>query len=306
MSKRKLASEESLTKHDPAGASGPSSQPKRARIQTSSPNSKKRPGKGVQGSDATSQERRGTVFKKSCPQKILERVARVMSQRFFMIDRRREGDELHEEFKVLGSTGNVYTVVISKFPSCDCPDASRGNHCKHILFIFLKVLQVSQSSGLWYQKALLASELQAIFANAPQAPNAALAHERVRNAYAHATGEAPISGSSAPTRRIPGPEDSCPICYESMHDISQERLVFCEECGNALHSECFEQWRRSAAQLTCVWCRAKWQRGDKNESGVSPSRMSGAYVNLGEVAGLTGERDTSTYHRSVRYKTNRA
>jgi hypothetical protein len=24
-----------------------------------------------------------------------------------MIDRRREGDELHEEFKVLGSTGNV-------------------------------------------------------------------------------------------------------------------------------------------------------------------------------------------------------
>ena len=29
------------------------------------------------------------------------------SNRFFMIDRRREGDELREEFKVLGSTGNV-------------------------------------------------------------------------------------------------------------------------------------------------------------------------------------------------------
>ncbi len=29
------------------------------------------------------------------------------STRFFMIDRRREGEELCEEFKVLGSTGNV-------------------------------------------------------------------------------------------------------------------------------------------------------------------------------------------------------
>lgn len=62
--------------------------------------------------------------------------------RFFMIDRRREGEKLCEEFKVLGSTGNVrwdqskysiyedfslccccwqvYTVTISRLPSCDC------------------------------------------------------------------------------------------------------------------------------------------------------------------------------------------
>lgn len=59
--------------------------------------------------------------------------------RFFMIDRRREGEELCEEFKVFGSTGNVrwdqnsqfvnfsfcccwqvYTVMIERLPSCDC------------------------------------------------------------------------------------------------------------------------------------------------------------------------------------------
>jgi hypothetical protein len=59
--------------------------------------------------------------------------------RFFMINRRREGEELCEEFKVLGSTGNVrwdqntqfgnfslcycwqvYTVLIGRLPSCDC------------------------------------------------------------------------------------------------------------------------------------------------------------------------------------------
>ncbi|KAI0004228.1 hypothetical protein BJV74DRAFT_809981 [Russula compacta] len=211
-----------------------------------------------------------------------------------MIDRRREGDKLCEEFKVLGSTGNVYTVIIGSSPSCNCPDATRGNHCKHILFIFLKVLQVPQSSNLWYQKALLTSELQSIFANAPRAPNA-LAHDKVRDAYARATGQAPTSTPSGSNRRIPTPEDSCPICYDGMHGISQDKLVFCEECGNALHTECFEQWRRSAAKLTCVWCRAKWPMGIKDGAGASST--SGGYINLGNVAGLSGERDTSSCTR---------
>ena len=40
--------------------------------------------------------------------------------RFFMIDRRREGEELSEEFKVLGSTGNVrwdQNTQFGEFPS---------------------------------------------------------------------------------------------------------------------------------------------------------------------------------------------
>jgi len=69
-----------------------------------------------------------------------------------MIERERLEGELKEAFKVLGSTGNVYTVTISHVPSCDCPDALKGNHCKHILFIFLKVLGVPESSGHYYQK----------------------------------------------------------------------------------------------------------------------------------------------------------
>jgi len=277
---------------DSAGTSGPSQ--KRA-PQTSRPRAKrlrKDPGKDPQSADVTLPEKRGALFKKSCPKNILDRVGRVKSQRFFMIDRKREGDELKEEFKVLGSTGNVYTVIIGKVPSCDCPDASRGHHCKHILFIFLKVLQVPESSGLWYQKALLHSEIESVFTNAPLAPNV-IANDTVRNAYASATGKLSTSASSSTKRRIPGPEDNCPICYESMYGESEGRLTFCEECGNALHSECFEQWRQSrrVAELTCVWCRAKPR---KKESGASTT--SEGYVNLGQVAGLSGKRDTSSYH----------
>lgn len=80
-------------------------------------------------------EKRAARVKTTCPKNIQERVARVMSQRspalpcgkplfkstrFFMIERERNPNELRETFKVLGSTGNVYTVRIDTLPSCDC------------------------------------------------------------------------------------------------------------------------------------------------------------------------------------------
>ncbi|OJT07851.1 Mitogen-activated protein kinase kinase kinase 1 [Trametes pubescens] len=236
--------------------------------------------------DAPVPEKRGAIFKKACPKNIIERVERVMQQRFFMIDRRRQGTELKEEFSVLGSTGNVYTVVIDKKPSCTCPDASKGNHCKHILFIFLKVLQVTQKSGYWYQKALLTSELVEIFAEAPQAP-AAIAHERIRNAYAQATGKAiPSSSQKSGKKRLPGKEDDCPICYENMHGASETLLVFCEECGNGLHKECFQQWANAAkGAATCVFCRAEWVAPVAVGGSKAASRSAEGYINLAGVAG---------------------
>lgn len=49
-------------------------------------------------------EKRLARFKAVCPKNIKERVDRVMTQRFFMIERKRTQGELREEFKVLGST----------------------------------------------------------------------------------------------------------------------------------------------------------------------------------------------------------
>ncbi|KAI0033393.1 hypothetical protein K488DRAFT_47803 [Vararia minispora EC-137] len=247
-------------------------------------------------------EKRLARFKPRCPQNILDRLDRVMSQRFFMVDRRREDGELREEFSVLGSTGNVYTVTIAHLPSCSCPDAVKGNHCKHILFVFLKVLQVSQSSELWYQKALLSEELETIFSEAPLAPNA-LAHPHVLEAYTRATGRQPSAsalqdgGAATGKRRMPSEGDDCPVCYESMLGTGEKTLTFCEACGNALHDECFRQWAASAAKLTCVYCRAPWVRptaARRVDGGIGTSREG--YLNLGRVAGLSPVRDTSSYY----------
>lgn len=37
-------------------------------------------------------------------------------------------------FGIVGSTGNIYNVVIGKEPVCNCPDGRKGNQCKHICY----------------------------------------------------------------------------------------------------------------------------------------------------------------------------
>jgi len=248
--------------------------------------------------DAPVPEKRGAKFKRACPKAILERVDRVVSQRFFMIDRKRNGEELREEFSVLGSTGNVYTVVIDRRPSCSCPDFGKGNHCKHILFIFMKVLQVPYEATHWYQKALLSTELAEIFAQAPLAPNS-VAHPHIREAYARATGKVSTSaGDASDKRRMPGEEDDCPICYENMHKDDVKKLTFCASCGNGLHLECFQQWARGKAKPTCVFCRSEWVV--PGAAGAKAGRSSEGYLNLASVAGLSPQRDTSSYYHGPR------
>ena len=55
----------------------------------------------------------------------------------------------------------VYIVTVGKYPACTCPDFhSKGNLCKHYLFIMLRVLRLDQSDPLVWQKALLKTEVQ--------------------------------------------------------------------------------------------------------------------------------------------------
>ncbi|GAA6015001.1 hypothetical protein JCM11491_002389 [Sporobolomyces phaffii] len=217
-----------------------------------SPASKPRKGEPGYGQP---QEKRLKVVKRACPKATQERVSRVMSQRFFCIGRDRTS-ELTEEFKVLGSTGNVYTVRVDHVPTCDCPDGQKGNHCKHILFVFLKILQIPQSVNLWYQSALLTSELRAIFANARPAPQN-IVEERVKKIYRVATGkeaqgDEADTGTSLVKKRLPKEDDTCPICYEDFTPGSEKGLVFClsaQGCGNPLHVQCFQNWARTATPV---------------------------------------------------------
>jgi hypothetical protein len=100
-----------------------------------------------------------------------------------------------------------------------------------------------------------------------------------------------------------------------MHGADKNKLTWCDECGNALHKECFDQckffiwpcgWntllmgdlitgaRTSGNNLTCVWCRAKWILPASGNAAASGSMTSEGYMNLGSVAGVNTVRDTSS------------
>ncbi|KAG8895771.1 hypothetical protein FRC00_006945 [Tulasnella sp. 408] len=214
-----------------------------------------------------------------------------------MIDRQRNGEDLREVFKVLGSTGN--------------------------LFIFLKVLDVPVDSKGWYQKyvretyqdldqavltvrdcrALISSELQEIFDNARPNP-ASVASQRVREAYGEITGTSSSQGPSKPTQPPEGrrkfeEDDECAVCYETLKDVPDSDLVWCGTCKNALHKECFSNYRRSkiGQPVTCPHCRSEMDDGTPVGKGKGKATISeDGYLNLASAAGVSRVRDTSTYY----------
>jgi hypothetical protein len=125
-----------------------------------------RRGRGGRARAATAspkEDKRLRVFRKAPPQTYLVKLERARTQRYipaylsvasppviyganwtcfwlrrlFVLNRKRTGtEEVPEEIvDIVGSTGNLYHVHVSKVPSCSCPDARKGNQCKHIVYV---------------------------------------------------------------------------------------------------------------------------------------------------------------------------
>ena len=65
-----------------------------------------------------SPEKRPKRYRDHAPQSVMVKHERVMTQRMFLVERSgRQNGALQEDFSVLGSTGNVYTVNVSMVPT---------------------------------------------------------------------------------------------------------------------------------------------------------------------------------------------
>ncbi|KAI9142021.1 hypothetical protein BKA69DRAFT_1156886 [Paraphysoderma sedebokerense] len=257
-------------------------------------------------------EKRATRYRKSATKDIIQRIDRAVSQRMYLVDRKEVSSHEHE-FAVLGSTGNVYNVKIRRFPECNCPDFEKHKNfstghsipCKHVLFIYLKVLKLERSSHIIYQTSLLQSELEALFAR--QVSNAVIANEQTIENYKVATGAssrtAKTSQSGLEESRKPIDGD-CPICFETMDPNKLDLLTWCRaQCGNNVHKDCFTRWSRASRGpdgATCVYCRCNWVESTK-ASGTNPKVLyKEGYMNLGNLQGLPSDRDHSSYYDGPR------
>lgn len=235
------------------------------------------------------EEKRLKRWRKKAPTTFLEVQSRALTQRMFALDRQRDAshpDHPVETISLAGTTGNVYTIIIDKVPSCDCPHAKKGNQCKHIAYVLTRVLRAR--ADLQYQLAFISSELREIFANAPPLPSETAA-----------SGDKEQDGKRKPI------EGECPICCVDFEPESGEEIVYCKAaCGNNIHADCFKQWEatKRGQKVTCPFCRSAWERSDaegeaaaKNVVKAGPKNGEG-YVNVAAQLGLSGRRDYSSYH----------
>ncbi|KAL6776045.1 hypothetical protein ACKKBG_A19580 [Auxenochlorella protothecoides x Auxenochlorella symbiontica] len=263
--------------------------------------------------------------------KVKERMARASESsghRLFLIERKRvdaggngvpevgpssradpaaeEQDEgnasLAEEFAVLGATGNVYSVTICRQPTCTCPDFLKGNLCKHILFVMLRVLGLKSSDPLVWQRALLTDEVKAVLSSAPCCTAAPMANAAVQASFRAMSGSQGPAEVSQESGLAPGQrpvEGDCPICMEAMAlgaGGAADQLTFCGVCGNNVHRGCIKLWqkhrRQAGSGASCPYCRGRWVDGLFPATSQA-DKGKGKYVNLTDLSSGHQGVDTS-------------
>ncbi|KAL7621761.1 hypothetical protein AAE478_009088 [Parahypoxylon ruwenzoriense] len=222
-------------------------------------------------------------FRARPPQNFHVVYERATSQRFYVLGRTRAGTAHcpEESVELTGSTGNIYFVHVARLPTCTCPHASKGHQCKHVLYVLSRVLRAR--FDLVYQLALLTTELQEIFTNAPPIESAD-----------------PNKKTDKNRKTLEG---DCPICYMPFEDA--EDTVYCRAtCGQNIHKECFEMWaatkRKSAGdQVTCPMCRTPWQGDDDILKKIKNKTVVGSdgYVNVANELGISRHRAPITMGR---------
>lgn len=171
--------------------------------------------KGVVVVAAAAAEKRLRRYRSRPTRKIQDRIDRAASQRLYLVHTE-DGPPQHPEhggpsckFSVLGSTGSLYTVVLSRVPTCGCPDHLKGNLCKHILFVLTKVVGLPVDSELVYQDALLTSELESILRKMKQRRDDLLfgvaANDAVRQIYMRMRQDTDGAGGGDPRGRSGNP-----------------------------------------------------------------------------------------------------
>jgi hypothetical protein len=187
---------------------------------------------------------------------------------------RGRGSDVEGTFTVLGTirngTRDSYTVKWYRWTPaghafwCNCPDhkfnsARKNMVCKHICFLITKVGRILNPA--FFENHRFTEEQHATFRQA--VGNAAIfadgARERERLVASAVSVQVIHPGASLETRRAQfmemrrpvGTEDSCPICYDEMGNVT---CLNCPTCSNNVHRECMEVWLER--NRSCVFCRS--------------------------------------------------
>lgn len=177
--------------------------------------------------------------------------------------------EIKKAYKVMGTTGNIYTVTLSNKIGCSCPDYKfRHKKCKHIYFVLIKLLKLKDVN----QEAFTTEELADL-----------LNRKDINDGGVVLSGEKMlkykklVNGNIEIIELEPKTDDLCPIC---MDDITNgEEYTHCKySCGKCIHTDCLNTYNKNKGtnKITkCLMCTRDFN--------VKPSvecKMENGYINL--------------------------
>ncbi|KAF7882598.1 uncharacterized protein EAF02_005961 [Botrytis sinoallii] len=188
---------------------------------------------------------------------------------------------------VLGTSGNVYTVILKKKPRCNCYEGNRGILCVHIVFILTKFLHLP--APLRHQSAFLEAELRCMVGD-----------------DVDWMGPVP-TGKFCPPKSVEE-QGTCSICLENLEGNAS--MTWCMgQCGQNFHLQCIWTWADTnfmdgQPDITCGHCRAPWICEDDAEY-CSLSELldrdvsKDEYFNVAELLGdYETEEDDAEAHQS--------
>ena len=178
------------------------------------------------------------------------RKERAFIQNIYLLHMVPSDNEYIRNFKVVGTTRNIYDVSIKEKPSCTCKDYENGNICKHIYFIMLRVMRIIGDVKNNYSK----EELLELFENIPDYINIDLLYDDV------------IIDDKIEEKNVPQKfDDMCPVCLDDITNETPE-LDYCKYgCGKSVHNKCFQIWNNTNpyGQNKCLFCRIDWIKEEK-------------------------------------------
>lgn len=160
-----------------------------------------------------------------------------------------EENTLERKYVIMGSTGNIYNVVINNIPTCTCPDfVTRHNRCKHIYFVLNRVMKVDNEDKEIYSE----TELQDMFNDIPNIMKHLMVNDELKDTYDK------LKSNNSVKCNKKDSDDICPICLDNLEN--GEELDYCKySCGKQIHKVCYGMWIKKHP-ATCVFCRAEWNK----------------------------------------------
>lgn len=223
------------------------------------------PGSRAKSRKKEPKEKRKAKYRPIPSQAVLDRMERSRIHRLFLVNKKIEGNAI--KCAVMGANGNIYNCSIDTKPTCNCQDFLKRSNgpCKHLIFLFIRVLKVEEEDPRWWQKCLLQSELEGLLENAQveASRNAQLfAEEAVISQYQRTQAQ---KNKQVVRRPLVG---ECTVCYDNLIAVTGKRrpenlIDYCRTCGNNFHAACLTNWFRAQNQKICPTCRVEMRKSEE-------------------------------------------